>query len=204
MSIFPYHMIPQSHFHKRNGRYVPDHKFEFNFDKSLIMEESVCKKVVEDTLKLALKYGEVILVGHGVKTDLSALQKAGIDLPSIEPTWKVLDTEILWRECTEAKFSSLERVLKYLRIPHRNLHNGGNDAFYTLQLAFFLTSKRFRASHNLSTVEPKQRATKMIRQRLRPMNDRIENSDRVKKGSPDDVLSPLMKAFTSKAEPDAN
>lgn len=200
MTIFPYHLIPESHFSKRNGRYVPDHKFEFNFEKSLIMKESLCKEVIEETLKLALKNGNVILVGHGVKSDLVALDRAGINLRSIEHTWRVLDTEIIWRECSEAKFSSLERVLTYLRIPHRNLHNGGNDAFYTLQLAFFLTSKRFRNSHRLSDVEPKQRATKMIRQRMRPMNDRIENSDRVKRGSLDDVLGPLMKAFTSKTD----
>lgn len=71
------------------------------------------------------------LIGHNIKADINFLKKVtkkNLDLP-------IFDTQIIYKQATLSEdIFGLVRVLDKLGIPHLNLHNAGNDAYYTLEI----------------------------------------------------------------------
>ena len=71
------------------------------------------------------------LIGHNIKSDIKFLKGSSsqkIEIP-------VFDTQVMYRQFTLSdNFLSLVKVLDELGISHSNLHNAGNDAFYTLEV----------------------------------------------------------------------
>ncbi|OJD13377.1 hypothetical protein AJ78_06166 [Emergomyces pasteurianus Ep9510] len=102
----------------------------------------------------------LILVGHDTETDLTYLRKLGCKSFSSNsatsgnnssPTQKLaerpkfletLDTSILFRVLKrETEATSLGKILADLGITGWNLHNGGNDARYTMEAMIAITLK---------------------------------------------------------------
>lgn len=121
------HIIISDHYHLRNGKYVPDNRHNFNFGNSLHMNLGAAVDYVFKWLDLP----NTCLLGHNIKADIQFLRKASVkkvDLP-------VFDTQIIFQQYKVVDYcSSLQKVMEDLQMPHENLHNAGNDAFYTLEV----------------------------------------------------------------------
>ncbi len=76
----------------------------------------------------------IIIVGHDVHNDMGHLSRIGVDVSAAGNFLKTVDTQDLhqhWSGASDAR--SLRFMLDDIGIQHKNLHNGGNDAAYTLQ-----------------------------------------------------------------------
>lgn len=83
-------------------------------------------------------YRNIILVGHGLRSDLAVLRKRGIFIQEIPTIIAMFDTTYIAIEVLGIK-SSLHNLLKILGCPHENMHIAGNDANYTLRALLLLT-----------------------------------------------------------------
>lgn len=76
----------------------------------------------------------IIFVGHDVKQDIDYLKKLDVHLSDIEEIKDVIDSSNMWQALRRAENKTgLGNVLFGLDLVGTNLHNGGNDAAYTLQ-----------------------------------------------------------------------
>ncbi len=120
-----YHFVVAETYDLRNGRNVPDHKDEFLFGES----ELLPLKDIE-TKVYNLVQNTDYLVGHAFGNDKHFLTQSGYFGKA-----QVLDTQ------TYAPFYLLENdrhslkrvVLGTLNEEPLKLHNGGNDAYYTMR-----------------------------------------------------------------------
>lgn len=120
-----YHFVVAETYDLRNGRNVPDHKDNFLFGESeLLPLKDIESKVYN------LVQGTDYLVGHAFGNDKHFLTQSGYF-----GNTQVLDTQ------TYAPFYLLENdrhslkriVLGTLKEEPQCLHNGGNDAYYTMR-----------------------------------------------------------------------
>ena len=77
------------------------------------------------------RYRNVVLVGHGLRSDLLILRRKGIMFEEFRTIVAKFVTTYLAQGVLGANFG-LESLLRYLQCPHQNLHNAGNDANFTL------------------------------------------------------------------------
>ncbi len=72
-----------------------------------------------------------MFLAHSVNSENHYLSKAGISLPYCVES--IVDTQYLYKDYDKdhIKPVSLMDMLTYLNIPHKHLHNSGNDAAYT-------------------------------------------------------------------------
>lgn len=131
----------------RNGQFVSDNKFNFSFGQSIVMPISHCRTAFETVIKhyeqKADRLGmDLVLVGHDVSGDIRILKKHEFYVggESVER----FDTLTAWKATPNVNYGALTRILKQLKIPHGLLHNAGNDAYLTLQLALNLCDPAFR------------------------------------------------------------
>lgn len=121
------HIIVSEHLHLKNGRFVANNRAFYNFGKSVLMS---INKAVDHVISL-LSIPNSCLIGHNIKADISFLRSVStkkLDLP-------IFDTQIIYKQATLSEdIFGLVRVLDKLEIPHLNLHNAGNDAYYTLEV----------------------------------------------------------------------
>ena len=85
----------------------------------------------------------IFLVGHDVGKDLEYLcDKLDCDLTTIPSITAIIDTQRIAREVFKfpKKYLSLHQVLLSLGLPARQLHDSGNDAFYTMQALLVMFS----------------------------------------------------------------
>jgi len=76
----------------------------------------------------------IIFVGHNPGADIGYLKQMGYDMTTLSNLVEVMDTALLHRCLTqEINPRSLGGILADLDIAGWNLHNAGNDAFYTLE-----------------------------------------------------------------------
>ncbi|KAG8534145.1 uncharacterized protein KY384_000989 [Bacidia gigantensis] len=76
----------------------------------------------------------VVLLGHGVRSDLDFLRNVGYDVGNLSNMIEVLDTGNMYRAYKhELNPISLGALLMELELVGWNLHNAGNDAVYTTQ-----------------------------------------------------------------------
>ena len=122
--IESFHFIVKENYNLRNSKYVPDNKDSFNFGKSEIMNlDDIYKevKIISDKSHY--------LVGHAVQNDLFFLESIG-SLSFIN----TFDTQIYQKHLFQNKEEiSLINLCKEFEIEPENLHNAGNDAYYTMR-----------------------------------------------------------------------
>lgn len=155
------HLIVKEHNRHRNGRFVEDNRYNFSFGKSVFLSQSGCvslinqvlkqsmgsQKDLDDSVKLKEREMNLVLVGHNVKGDISALKAIGVEFPK---NHQILDTQHIWRHTRKEGPCSLENLLKIFRVPYQFLHNAGNDAYLTLVILLKLCDPVVRASMRLN------------------------------------------------------
>lgn len=138
------HFIIEEHISKRNGYLkdrngtvrCPDRKFEFRADlgHSEIVPLASVKDVISALVSTKTRgSNKTILVGHSNEGDIRWLKDvAGLELDHI----MLLDVAEAYKamEGRDEK-RSLEGLLSHYGLSTEGLHNGGNDAFMTYQLA---------------------------------------------------------------------
>jgi hypothetical protein len=95
------------------------------------------------------KFRVIVLVGHGIKSDLRILAKLGLDVYQIAPILAIFDTDFMSRDLLGTNYPTkfmnfqLEDLLMELGCPHKSskLYNAGDHAIYTLHAMFMLTLK---------------------------------------------------------------
>ncbi|VEU21869.1 DEKNAAC102872 [Brettanomyces naardenensis] len=144
-SLFPHivseHFVIKENYNLRNGRFVPDAKTKNITGESTIMSMDEARRSMNCLFE---KLGpDTVIVGHGVNGDLTFLDSVGIHVPM---ELKIIDTQSLWYSIFGHKHvrGSLGFILDKLSIPNAFLHNGANDAYYTLVACLMMGSPDIR------------------------------------------------------------
>ena len=126
------HIIVTDHIHLKNGRFVANNRDRFNFGASRYLS---LKSALDYVLAVLLTPNSC-LIGHNIKADIKFLKSVStqkLDVP-------VFDTQLIYKQATLCEnLLGLVRVLDEMGIAHSNLHNAGNDAYYTLEIFKKLT-----------------------------------------------------------------
>lgn len=136
--IIPQHLIISNTYHLRSRKRL-DNKDGFLYQSVFIDINSAL-----DYISTRLRDKNIILVGHAIDNDLQVLTKHGVTIP---PNLTIMDTQLLHKFYTNAiNRESLGRCLEYHGVKYKkcDLHNGGNDALYTMLLYIKMCSFIFR------------------------------------------------------------
>jgi phage FluMu protein Com len=144
-ALFPHflniHFIIREFINLRNGHFVPDSKMKNITGQSILISKNEIPKVMSLIFKsLGPK---VCVVGHNVSSDIESFKYLNYQIPS---QMLVIDTASLWYSLIGSKNvkSALTFILDKLNVPSAFLHNGANDAYYTLIVCLMLTSPELR------------------------------------------------------------
>jgi hypothetical protein len=144
------HLLPKEFLGLHNGRFVPDHKRDFLCGPSIILPLNECTRFIDTIFHYFVNerakqgFGTVI-VGHDVRGDLKWLRSMNVKVPEDIP---IADTQDLMK-LTVGRQASLSKLLKFTKIPYSCLHNGANDAYFTLLFMLHITDPVFRQRHGL-------------------------------------------------------
>lgn len=180
------HIIITENMDLKNGRYVPDHKDNFNGDVSLMMSgpcaaEAIRQVTDQHSESLDIPGSGVCLVGHGLDNDLEWLDRMGV---RIEPSCTI-DTQKVLGWTHGKKGLSLRNSLDLVRQPYAFLHNAGNDAYYTMILCLCLADPFYRQACGMDEKETKTWF------RLRPLTKGDSYTEAKQLYSPDILGMPL-------------
>ena len=88
----------------------------------------------------------VVLVGHDIKSDISMVKNIGFHMTN-DMFLDIVDTQYFHQHLRMRNLQAgLKAVLTELEIEHYFLHNGGNDAVYTLQAMVRIVVEKREAS----------------------------------------------------------
>ncbi|OAA58538.1 ku family DNA-binding protein [Niveomyces insectorum RCEF 264] len=140
------HIRIREHVSMVNRVFVHGYENNFNFGTTEFVSLKDVVSVITAVLQPTLPTGElrkVVLVGHDINSDISLVKNVGFDVHNKE-FLEILDTQDLHQHFQmRQQQSSLRGLLNDLEIEHNFLHNGGNDAVYTLQaMVSLIVSKR--------------------------------------------------------------
>lgn len=128
-AIHAFHLIISDHLHIHNDLpgYSQRDNFNFGTSEHVMLQELPHRiKVIIDA---AAQAGPVFLMGHSVHNDIAWLANSGVllDLP-------VCDLAKAYQSQKQSvQVTGLQKMMEALAVDHQNCHNGGNDAFYTLE-----------------------------------------------------------------------
>lgn len=121
------HIIVTDHIHLKNGRFVADNRDKFNFGNSRFLP----LKPALDYVFAVLATPNSCLIGHNIMADIKFLKSVS----SKKLIMPFFDTQIIYKQAVlSEQILGLMRVLEAMEIPYSNLHNAGNDAYYTLEV----------------------------------------------------------------------
>lgn len=90
---------------------------------------------------------KVVIVGHDIKQDINLLFGIDVDTYALPGLFDIIDNQRIQQHDVKYKDpQSLATVLDTLGIEYWYLHNGGNDAVYTLQSMLALAVRRRQKS----------------------------------------------------------
>lgn len=141
------HILVKENKNKTNGKYVPNNKLRFNGGTSYEMLTAELKCLLNEILTHYLNKCNGVLVGHNIGGDIKWLANHGVKLVQNIET---VDTEKMHR-ISRLNGGSLRGVLRTVGIPHLNLHNAANDAYYTLLAAMSYCDPEQRRVYGLDT-----------------------------------------------------
>lgn len=119
--------------HLQKSKYAIERQQTFAFGETIVVPESL----IPDILKTALD-GVDVVVFHEKREDEEILNGYGVNLEEYKNV-QVMDTQWCYKKHFMDKRNkmvgmSIEQLLEGFKIPAKDLHNAGNDAYYTLQL----------------------------------------------------------------------
>jgi len=132
------HLVISDMYSRRNGRHVADHKDDFNVEfggTSTPIHSGKLAAAISEILTTVKSRGTTLLVVHGGSEDIQFLKRWKCNTDGMA----ILDTQDMQQAVDyEPKGeyfqgSSLSTILSSYGIGTRNLHNGANDACYTMQ-----------------------------------------------------------------------
>ena len=132
------HIIIEENIALLNGRYVENNKYNFNFGKSKTMSLNSAIEILSEKIE-----EHDIIMGQGISNDFRYLRNNAskelnqkYNYQKMFEKKKVIDTaKMTFCISEDANTMSIGRVLDMLNIDNSNLHNAGNDALYTLEMA---------------------------------------------------------------------
>ena len=125
------HLIIEENLNYRNKNYISDEKDNFNFGRSKVVTMKDAVKILASQID---KHD--VLLGQSIQSDFNYFGKMTRGYGDIFEGKKVLDTSNMSTVISEDNsIMSIQRGLEFLEIEHKNLHNAGNDVFYTLKYA---------------------------------------------------------------------
>lgn len=132
--ISAHHLIIRDHSHLHNGRFVADNRDRFNFGKSTLVAESQVPGILMSLFDEMTQFNEsIVLVGHSIQNDVNWLKSMGVGLEKIN--LEVVDIGLAYQAAkNNLQLTKLEKMMAVLKIKFENLHNGGNDAVYSVQV----------------------------------------------------------------------
>ncbi|KAK0100028.1 hypothetical protein ONS95_013157 [Cadophora gregata] len=165
-------------------------KFCFGISEHLVGQEHVNDAILDllhipDDKKPGA-YRDVILVGHGLRTDLLVLRRRGVMFENIRSIVGLLDTTYIARDLLGMNFR-LEGLLKFLLCPVENFHLAGNDANYALRALLMLAYHDLRSGY--SSPEALRTLTSLRSLGLEPLPDITERNARLR------ILKPRCEYF---------
>ncbi|KAK2592909.1 hypothetical protein QQS21_009404 [Conoideocrella luteorostrata] len=133
--IVSHHLIVRQYAMHVNRKYVQGCPDMFQFGQTEVVDDWHLLGKLRDTIAMhATGERDVVLVGHGIQSDIAHLSKLGFNPSSIPRLIGTVDTQSLhqvWKRGEQPR--RLDAVLSDLCIRHSYLHNAGNDATYTLR-----------------------------------------------------------------------
>ena len=126
------HYIAKENLHYKNGKNINDRRYNFNFGQSKTIE----LHDIMLSLKKELNKCDLV-IGHGIDNDFTFAKRYLKQQNKLSKNYisdkdcSVVDTYELSKMYRENGYG-MQGMLELLDIPHRNLHNGGNDARYNL------------------------------------------------------------------------
>ncbi|KAG6821622.1 hypothetical protein H0H93_000131 [Arthromyces matolae] len=138
------HLIVEENQKYRNSQYVPEHRYDYGFGESKLVKKALLSKAINDFIIELGEYGPVFLVFHDNHQDIKYLKSLNVSLEGlkyIDHVEKFPDGGLFVVDTSDL-FAALEgvtdrrglgRMCHLIQIPTRNLHNAGNDAYYTLE-----------------------------------------------------------------------
>jgi hypothetical protein len=144
------HFLIKENYEKKKNR---EKQGLFNFGNTTILTEEGAKKYLD----VFLKNVDYILFHEG-REDLLALKQIGIDVEKNYPNIQIIDTQLMYKRFFgENRVNNiiggepLNVLLDNFGVEYKSsyLHNGGNDAEYTLQLLFSM-QKTFESRKNVN------------------------------------------------------
>ena len=143
------HVRIREHVTMVNRSFVRGCEENFNFGTSEFVKLSDVLYTITRILQPRLANGElrkVVLLGHDTKSDIALVENVGFFVKD-EMFLEVLDTQDIHQHFRmRSQQMGLRGVLNDLEIEHSFLHNGGNDAVYTLQAMISLVVKKRQES----------------------------------------------------------
>lgn len=168
------HIVVKEHKKMVNSRFVPNNKFLFNGGTSYEMTQKELRVLLNKILTHYMVKTPGVLVGHSLGGDISWLNSIGVKLQNPE----TVDTQKLY-QLSRPRGGTLRGALRLVEIPHSNLHNAANDAYYTLLAALAYTDPAQRTAFGLDTFvedlppqDPKQRSLEKAAKKLQKFSDK--------------------------------
>ncbi|KJR87862.1 QDE-2-interacting protein [Sporothrix schenckii 1099-18] len=143
------HLRIAEHMSMVNRVHVKGCENSFNFGRSEFISIKDILPVVTRILQPQLRDGSrrnVVLVGHDIKSDISLIKNIGFHMTD-GIFLEVVDTQYFHQHLRmKNQQTGLKGVLADLDIDNYFLHNGGNDAVYTLQAMVRIVVEKREAS----------------------------------------------------------
>lgn len=143
--IKTFHLIVKENLQFNNGKYVPDNKKKFMGGTSRVLSFKESKEFVQLIVEQYINVSGGALVGHQIDGDIKWLKSIGV---SLSDALECVDT-LKIHSFSRATGGTLRGILRTVGIPHANLHNAANDAYYTLLAALAYCDPAFRTHYNL-------------------------------------------------------
>jgi len=131
LAINARHLVVEDHNKINNHRTGYNQKLNFNFGVlEMVQESMLASRIDEIVVELGCARDDVVRIGHSIHNDIAWLKTAGVELG--------LDVCDIGK-AYQAKKQSIQSIGLYtmmdeLLVGYENLHNGGNDAYYTLEV----------------------------------------------------------------------
>jgi hypothetical protein len=131
--IIARHFIVEDFVPVRNGFFVDDKKFDFNFGVSEFVAEADIPATIREVLAHLGMGTSLVLAGHSIGNDIRRIDSRGTEITSLVSN--VVDIALADKVFRQAgQVRGVESMLREEGIVACDLHNGGNDARYTLEL----------------------------------------------------------------------
>jgi hypothetical protein len=135
------HLIVSDHLSLRNGLDVADNRDRFNFGASEYVAQSELGAHLTRIFQgMVVDDEQTYLIGHSVRHDLGWLRGLGVPLDLDKLT--VCDIGQAYQAKGQAlELTGLSRMMDNVGLHYENLHNGGNDAVYSLQVGLLMMAQ---------------------------------------------------------------